>query len=159
MSFFPTSKTHLAKTTMSTSCYAHGKLHPDVRDTEPKAARFSCAEMAVPQIWALSPAVPDSGDLAKVKPEFSLPSTGNTGFTCISTGTLLVLPQSAGHTSAAVSRLTCGWKSCRRKRGARRQVSETLKIQERYQDPNTMTFWRIFWRNYLLSSTRDTDLF
>lgn len=59
--FLLSSETHLAKRTMSTSCYAHKKMNPDVRDTEPGAALFSYAEMAVSQIWALSPAVPDSG--------------------------------------------------------------------------------------------------
>lgn len=121
-------------------------MNPDVRDTEPGAALFSYAEMAVSQIWALSSAVPGSGGPCQSKSRVLLAF-------CWKCRTYLLLwlalPPSTGHTSAAVSRLTCGWKSRRRKRDGQRQVSETLKIQERYQDPNTVSLWRIFWRNYL----------
>lgn len=117
------SETHLAKITTSTLCYAQGKRHPDAWNTELVAALLSDAEITVSQVWALSPAVPDFGgpcqSKARVLPAF-----------CWKSGTYplfhLVLPHSAGHPSAAVSRLTCGWKPCKRKREAWRQVSETL---------------------------------
>lgn len=124
--FLLSSETHLAKITISTSCYAHGKMNPDVWNTEPVAALLSYAEMTVSQIRALLPAVPDFGgpcqNKARVLPAF-----------CWKRGTYLlfqlVLPHSAGHHSAAVSRLTCGWKSCRIKKEAQRHVSETEKTR------------------------------
>lgn len=102
--------------------------------------------MAAAQIWVLLPVVPDLGGPSQSKAT-ALPTF------CWRRRTYLllwlVLPQSSGHPSAAVSRLTCGWKSCRRKREARRQVSETTKTQERYQGPNVVPLWRKQWRNYL----------
>jgi len=139
-------ETHRAKITVSTSCYTHGKMNPDVWNTEPVAALLSYAEMIESQIWALFPAVPDCGgpcqSKARVLPVF-----------CWKHGTYLlfqlVLPHSTGHPSAAVSRLTCGWKSCRMNREVQRQVSETLKNQDRYQDTNMVSLWRTFWKDYL----------
>lgn len=144
--FLLSSETHLAKITISTSCYSHGKMNPDVWNTEPVAALLSYAEMTVSQIRALLPAVPDFGgpcqNKGRVLPAF-----------CWKCGTYLlfqlVLPHSAGHHSAAVSRLTCGWKSCRIKKEAQRHVSETLKNQEHYQDSNMVSLYSTFWRDYL----------
>lgn len=59
-------------------------MNPDVGETEPGAALSSCAEMAVRQIWALSPAIPDSGGPCQSKARVLLPSAGNIGFTCCS---------------------------------------------------------------------------
>lgn len=121
------SETHMAKIIMSISCYAHGKMNPHVWNTEPVTALLSDVLLCL-----------TLGDRAKVKPEFS----------CWKRGTYLllqlVLSHSAGHPSAAVCRATCGWKSCRRKREAQRQVSETLKNQGCYQDPNMVSLWRTF---------------
>lgn len=111
-----------------------------------RSCTFSCAEMAGCQIWALSPAVPDSGGPCQSKARLLLAFCWKYKVCLL---LWLVLPQSTGHTSAAVSRLTCGWKSCRRKRDTWRQVSVTLKIQERFQDSNTVSLWRILWSNYL----------
>lgn len=127
---------------MSTLCYAHEKMNPDARDPEPGAALFSYAEMAVSHTWA----VPDSGGPCQSKARILLAFCWKYRIYLV---LWLVLPQSAGHTSAAVSGLTCGWKSCRRKRDTWRQVSVTPKIQEPYQDLNTVSLWRILWSNYL----------